>query len=217
MGTIGSSNLERPTPRSSYTIDENDPVIYQPKLESSPQCRQQFFQSSPLSNDRHKLVVTSHMCDDYACDPLLLDYFVVESGAMVSSTNPMETSSTSSSMSSTSSMAISSTSSSMSSTTVISSSLISIILSTSTTYESNGTIVRDDFYTPVYKSNITWKFGAESSYFDRHSCWIHYRRSYWHCLCLHHYILLATPSKETGIKYECDFYLYVFLGMFQLL
>ena len=85
MGTTGSSNFNGRPPLSSYTIDGNYLLNYEPESQPSPhwEYRQQFYKSPLLSNDRHTLVVTN-LRDN--CDLFLLDYFVVESSTSLSPT-----------------------------------------------------------------------------------------------------------------------------------
>jgi len=101
-GTIGSSNGGRPPPRTSYAIDGNTLVIYEPVLMSTAQQHQRFFQSAQLPTGDHTLVITT-LRDN--CDIYILDYFIVETSTSPSS-SPTPSGNTMSDMNHPSRMAI---------------------------------------------------------------------------------------------------------------
>jgi hypothetical protein len=89
IGTIGSSNSNRPPPLSSYIVDGNNLSTYEPKLLPGAQRHQQFFLSPLLPDNNHTLVVTSLRNN---CDPFLLDYFIIKSSESTLTASPTATS-----------------------------------------------------------------------------------------------------------------------------
>ncbi|KAF8154299.1 hypothetical protein B0H34DRAFT_721318 [Crassisporium funariophilum] len=75
-GTI-SDNLTGATPGSTYSVDGGTPFRYTAAPTSSTQNRVQFYQSGPLSNGQHQLVIVNAIESDF----LWLDYFLVTKGA----------------------------------------------------------------------------------------------------------------------------------------
>jgi hypothetical protein len=73
-GTVaGNSTLYRTPPRSSYQLDESQPVFFQPSG-IAPQQRYPFYQSGQLPNGQHTLVMTNLINGSII---LVLDYMTI--------------------------------------------------------------------------------------------------------------------------------------------
>ena len=88
-GTIGSSNSNLSAPETSYQLDGNEPVTYQPTLMTSAQHYQRFYQSPQVAKGQHTLIVTNLINDT---DIFIFDYLVILTGNNASSTASIPTS-----------------------------------------------------------------------------------------------------------------------------